>query len=271
MRASYALPRTGAVSETGAIGAGSPAPLQPEVPPAPAAPPLTTRQQRLAQNSQILQDAVSKKAQATQVLQNMAEGKPAAQGSADMKQAVSQAQMRERQARQNAEAQTLMQMQGPKGYKRGGRISEAQKHAGNYPKGHLKFHGLDISIETAKGETRSGKDMDGKPWKVTMPASYGYIRRTMANDGEHVDCFMGPNEKSMRVYLIDQHHLHNGRYDECKAMLGFTNRAEAEKAYKDSFSDGKGGKRMRKMVRISISEFKDWLKNGETHKPFKTA
>lgn len=68
----------------------------------------------------------------------------------------------------------------------GGRVSvnniesnptEAQKRAGNYAKDHINIHGLDITIENAKGSTRSGYDKDGKKWNVVMPCAYGYIRR----------------------------------------------------------------------------------------------
>ncbi|PTT91334.1 hypothetical protein DBR45_55290, partial [Pseudomonas sp. HMWF031] len=42
--------------------------------------------------------------------------------------------------------------------------TEAQKEAGNYKKGKVRLHGLDISIENPKGSTRKGKDQDGKEW-----------------------------------------------------------------------------------------------------------
>ncbi|MCC0052551.1 MAG: hypothetical protein H6884_00665 [Rhodobiaceae bacterium] len=47
--------------------------------------------------------------------------------------------------------------------------TEAQAEAGNYQKGHIKAHGLDITIETAKGKTRSGVGSDGEKWSVKMP------------------------------------------------------------------------------------------------------
>ena len=55
--------------------------------------------------------------------------------------------------------------------------SEAQKEAGNYEKGHLYAHGLAITLENPKGSIRSGKDKDGKQWRVKMPCHYGYITR----------------------------------------------------------------------------------------------
>ncbi len=157
------------------------------------------------------------------------------------------------------------------GYAKGGAISEAQKKAGNYPKDHIKFQGLDISIENKKGSIRSGKDKGGKEWSVKMPAAYGYFKRSEAADGDHVDCYIGPHEKSNRVYIIDQHHLHNGAYDEAKCMVGFASRDEAVSTYKAGFSDGKGHQRIGKVTRMSMAEFKDWLKNGNTKKPVKEA
>lgn len=156
--------------------------------------------------------------------------------------------------------------------KRGGAIpSRAMIEAGNYKKDHLKIQGLDISIETPKGAVRTGKDKGGKEWSVRMPAAYGYFKRSEANDGEHVDCYVGPHSKSNRVYIIDQHHLHNGTYDEAKVMIGFESRDEAIACYKAGFSDGKGKQRIGKVTRMSMAEFKDWLKNGNTKKPVKEA
>jgi hypothetical protein len=54
--------------------------------------------------------------------------------------------------------------------------TEAQKEAGNYQKGHVRLHGLDISIENPAGSERSGTDRDGKKWSVMLPHHYGYIR-----------------------------------------------------------------------------------------------
>lgn len=172
---------------------------------------------------------------------------------------------------QRDEEQQLMQMQGPHGYKRGGAVSEAMIHAGNYKKDHIRFQGLNISIEILKGEIRSGKDKGGKEWSVKIPESYGYILGTVGADGEHVDCYVGPNKKSNRVYIIDQHHHDTKKFDEHKIMLGFPTRDEAVSVYKAGFSDGKGAQRIGKVMRMSMSEFKDWLKNGNTKRPIKSA
>jgi hypothetical protein len=55
--------------------------------------------------------------------------------------------------------------------------SEAQKKAGNYAKDHVRVHGLDLTIENARGSKRTGIGRDGNPWEVVMPCHYGYIRR----------------------------------------------------------------------------------------------
>lgn len=49
----------------------------------------------------------------------------------------------------------------------------AQREAGNYRKGHVRLHGLDISIENPKGSTRTA--VDGS-WSRRMAHDYGYIR-----------------------------------------------------------------------------------------------
>lgn len=152
------------------------------------------------------------------------------------------------------------------GFKRGGAVqpTEAQKSAGNYFKPKVNFQGLPISIENPKGSVRSGKDKNGKEWSVKMPFPYGYIRGTTAKDMEHIDCFIGPNFKSIRVYVIDQK-KGNGSYDECKVMLGFPTREAAIDGYRSSYSDKKN--RIMKVTKMLMPEFKEWLKKGDTKKP----
>lgn len=116
----------------------------------------------------------------------------------------------------------------------------AQIEAGNYPKGHIRRHGLDITIETRAGETRSGIGADGRPWSVVMPADYGYIRRTIGADGEQVDCYVGPDEKALEVYVVDQLDATTRAFDEHKAFIGFAARSIALETYESGFSDGRG-------------------------------
>lgn len=155
------------------------------------------------------------------------------------------------------------------GFMDGGAVqpTEAQKAAGNYQKHHVSFQGLPISIETVKGQHRSGTDDHGNKWSVKLPYDYGYIKRTEGADGDHVDVCIGPDHQSDHVFIIDQHDHRTGQFDEHKVMLGYRTREEATKAYHAGFSDGKGPDRQKAVVRMSMKEFKQWLKTCDTKKP----
>jgi hypothetical protein len=146
--------------------------------------------------------------------------------------------------------------------------SEAQKSAGNYRKAHINVHGLDIAIENAKGHERAGVGKDGKPWSVTMPAHYGYIKRTEGADGDHVDCYVGPHIKSRKVFVIDQHDADTKSFDEHKCMLGFASEKQARDTYHRGFSDGRGKERLGHLTEMSIDRFKHWLAD-DTESPVK--
>lgn len=138
--------------------------------------------------------------------------------------------------------------------------SDGQKKAGNYQKGHVRVHGLDISIENPRGSYRSGVGGDGKKWRSRLPHHYGYFRGTEGSDGDHVDVFLGPHFRSGAVYVIDQKDLRTGAHDEHKVMLGFGSEKQAREAYKQAFSDGKGASRIRSIEGMTVEKFKDWLK-----------
>lgn len=147
--------------------------------------------------------------------------------------------------------------------------SEAQKKAGNYSKTHRFFQGLDITLENLKGHWRLGIGKDGKRWSVKMPAHYGYIKRTEGADGDHVDCYIGPNDKSDQVFVVDQKDAETDRFDEHKCLIGFNSEKEALATYKAGFSDGKGADRLGHIRRMSMAEFRKWLDRGDTSKPIK--
>lgn len=151
------------------------------------------------------------------------------------------------------------------------RPTDGQKKAGNYQKGHIRLHGLDISIENPKGSWRSGMSPDGKAWRSRLPWHYGYIKRTEGADGDHVDVFVGPHLGSTRVYAIDQHNTHDRGFDEHKIMLGFASKPQARQAYIKAFSDGKGAARIGHMEEMTVDAFKSWLKTGDTRKAIKRA
>jgi hypothetical protein len=141
--------------------------------------------------------------------------------------------------------------------------SAAQKEAGNYKKGHVNVQGLDIAIENPKGSERKGTDAKGKPWSVTMQDHYGYIKRTEGADGDHVDVFIGDSPDSDKVFVVDQMNK-DGSFDEHKVVLGATDLKSAEQTYKRNYS---AGWQIGPVKEMTMDQFKDWLKNGDTKKP----
>ena len=143
--------------------------------------------------------------------------------------------------------------------------TEAQKEAGNYKKGHLTLQGLDIALENPKGSTRSGTDKDGKAWQSTMAHDYGYIKRTLGADGDHVDVFIGDQTDSETVYVVDQVDPKTGKFDEHKVMMGFADEQAARDGYLANYE--KGWKGLSAIKAMPVGEFKHWVKEGDTTKP----
>lgn len=146
--------------------------------------------------------------------------------------------------------------------------TEAQKHAGNYPMGHIRVSGMDISIENPQGSVRSGTDANGKAWSNTLAAHYGYLRGTVGKDKDHIDVFVKPatvENHDGPVFVIDQRKPGNGHLDEHKVMMGFANEGEARKAYQDSYQKGWDG--IRAVTEMTTPGFKDWIANGDHTKP----
>lgn len=148
--------------------------------------------------------------------------------------------------------------------------SDAQKESGNYKKGHIKFGGYDYTIENPKGSTRSGKDADGKEWKVTMHDTYGYIRGKFGKDGDHLDMFI--NDKADLdnwngdVFVVDQVNP-NGSFDEHKVMYGYDSMDDAKKSYLANYS--KGWKGLGNITGASKDEFDKLLDaSNRKLKPF---
>ena len=148
--------------------------------------------------------------------------------------------------------------------------SDAQKESGNYKKGHIKFGGYDYTIENPKGSTRSGKDADGKEWKVTMHDTYGYIRGKFGKDGDHLDMFI--NDKADLdnwngdVFVVDQVNP-DGSFDEHKVMYGYDSMNDAKKAYLANYSKGWQG--LGNITGVSKDEFDKWLDTSNRKlKPF---
>lgn len=100
------------------------------------------------------------------------------------------------------------------------------------------FRGLDLIIEWPKGSTRVGKDKDGKPWAREMSADYGYVPdTTAAGDREDLDVYVGPDEDSDKVFVVEQL-TDEGEFDEFKVLLGFDTEKEAFEIYLKHYPEG---------------------------------
>ena len=129
--------------------------------------------------------------------------------------------------------------------------------------GQMDFQGLNISIENRKGSVRKGVDKDGHEWRTKMKHAYGYIRmsdevRRKGSDGDHVDCFIGPDKTSEKVFVVHLNRADDGKFDEDKVFLGFGSKDEAKAAF-DANYDKIGRKLFGGMTEMDMSAFKQRL------------
>lgn len=147
--------------------------------------------------------------------------------------------------------------------------SNDELRAGNYKKGHITIGGLNITVENPVGSERKGVDRDGKAWSVTMKHHYGYIKRTIGADEENLDVFVKndtPEDFSGDIYIVDQIHPDNGKFDEHKIMIGFDSEAEARAAYLANYA--KDWKGLQAIAAMTLEDFKTW-KDKEQREPAK--
>ena len=144
--------------------------------------------------------------------------------------------------------------------------TDLQKKAGNYKMAHVTFSGFKITIENAKGSKRYWKDENGNTGFNEMKHHYGYFSRSLGYDGDHVDVFLGDNQNSDKVYVVDQN-KDDGTFDESKVMLGFKSIEDAKDAYLSNYS--KDWKGFRDITGVSLLIFKKWLyRKHKQRKPF---
>ncbi len=140
-------------------------------------------------------------------------------------------------------------------------------------KKRLKLWGFDISIESPKGSIRRWYDPAGKELGHTlMKYDYGYLRGTHGTDGDHVDCYIGPNTDSQVVYIIDQMKKVHGskkgdglkwdRFDEQKCMMGWDSAEEAKAAYMKQYDDPRFFGSMKEM---RMDEFREKVLDKTNH------
>lgn len=133
--------------------------------------------------------------------------------------------------------------------------SDAQKEAGNYKKGHLRLHGLDIAIENPAGTRRN-------PAWPALKNHYGYIKGSVGADKDHVDVFLTDNAQdvSLPVFVVDQNNR-DGSFDEHKVIMGAATVAQARATYLQNYEKGWTG--LGGITQMTQDEFKAWVMDAQ--------
>jgi len=119
----------------------------------------------------------------------------------------------------------------------------------------VKVAGVLVSIENPKNSIRTGQSLNGA-WTQKMIHHYGFIRGTVGADGDEIDCFLGDNLRSQRIFVINQLDVNSQEFDEHKVMIGFDTPEEAQEAYNQSFETDWQG--FGSMVEMNPQQFKQW-------------
>lgn len=150
-------------------------------------------------------------------------------------------------------------------------LTEAQKEAGNYKKGHVQVGTFDITIEQPQGSVRKGTDADGKQWESKMNNTYGYIRGAVGVDGDHIDVFLSNDIdgwNGRKVFVVDQYNP-DGSFDEHKVMLGFNDQDEAKGDYLANYEQGWENGRRIDITGVNLEDFEKWIESSKRKtKPF---
>lgn len=128
-----------------------------------------------------------------------------------------------------------------------------------------KIRGMVITVENPRGTIRKGMKLDGSTFSQKMPHHYGFIKGVGGADGDELDCFVGPNVQSDKVFVINQVDPDTGEFDEHKVMFGFDSEEEAYCAYTDSYQPGWKG--FKDMHELSFDQFREWTKDGQCYSP----
>jgi len=122
-----------------------------------------------------------------------------------------------------------------------------------------------LSIVT---ENESGTYREGPTWRALMPADYGYIFGPVGADGDYLDCYVGPDIESKKVFVIAQNKVGSKDFDEHKCMLAYNSAQAAINDYIRSFDPSDlGEKIIRGVEELSMDEFKEWIKDGNLNSP----
>lgn len=122
------------------------------------------------------------------------------------------------------------------------------------------FYGLLCFIENPKGSYRYGPG-----WVTKAPAHYGFIFNTTGADGDEMDCYLGPNLKAGKIYVVDQNIIGSDKFDEHKCMIGYDSQQEALSDYMAGHN--KARQIYRGMKVMTVSDFHRWLRFGNHKVP----
>lgn len=142
----------------------------------------------------------------------------------------------------------------------------AQREANRYATGSVFLHGMTMRIETPRGTRREKLTPEGVvKWSNLMQFHYGDIVGTKGADGDPVDILIGPFPESPTVWVVNQR-SQSGAFDEHKACFGFASESQAREAYLSCYERGWTG--LMSITRATVTQFKWWLKFGDTSTPF---
>jgi hypothetical protein len=119
------------------------------------------------------------------------------------------------------------------------------------------YAGFPVIVEFKKGEVRDVGSSDG----AVMAADYGYIPGTTGHDGDSIDVFLGPNERSERVFVVNQRDPDDGEFHQHKVFLGFEKSNDVVDCFNAFYNDGRGEDRLHSGNEMTLGEFKTWLMN----------
>jgi hypothetical protein len=85
----------------------------------------------------------------------------------------------------------------------------------------IEYRGLRIGLQFLPGDVRHGRK---------LRIGYGHIQKHKGTDGMALDCYVGANLDSDRIYVVSQL-TQDGDFDEEKVMIGFSSMLDAQQAY----------------------------------------
>lgn len=144
--------------------------------------------------------------------------------------------------------------------------THAQGEANNAQRGHMRWSGLDITIEAAKGGMRRGTAPDGTPFETQVGAHYGYFKGLPAGaDGQHPDVFVGDHPNAPTVFVLDELDPDTGKFRQTKSFVGFQTLDQVMQAFLGTSS--KAPNQIGGMRAFSADEFKAFAREGGLSKP----